>query len=105
MTPSALSRDDAIRRLLAAEAEIRGFGVRRVALFGSVLRGEAGPESDVDLLVEFDPAQKTFENFMGLALFLEDLLERRIEIVTPEFLSPYIGPHILREAEDVLRAA
>ena len=59
----------------------------------------------MDVLVEFDPSQKTFENFMGLALFLEDLLERRIEIVTPEFLSPYIGPHILREAKDVLRAA
>ncbi|HXK40206.1 MAG TPA: nucleotidyltransferase family protein [Candidatus Paceibacterota bacterium] len=91
--------------MVAAEADIRRFGVRRLALFGSVLRGEARPDSDVDLLVEFHPDQKTFDHFMGLAFFLENLLEHRVEIVTPEYMSPYIGPHILREAEDVLRAA
>lgn len=105
MSQIALTRDEAVARLFSAEAEIRRFGVRRLALFGSVLRGQARSESDVDLLIEFDPAQKTFDNFMGLSLFLEELLDRRVEIVTPEFLSPYIGPHILREAEDVLRAA
>jgi uncharacterized protein len=105
MSATSLSRDAAAARLLSREAQIRGFGVRRLALFGSVVRSEARPDSDVDLLVEFNPGEKTFENFMGLALFLEELLERRVEIVTPEFLSPYIGPHILREAEDVLVAA
>lgn len=105
MEATALTRDLAIQRLIAAEPDIRRFGVRRLALFGSVLRGDARPDSDVDLLIEFDPDQKTFDHFMGLAFFLEDLLGRRVEIVTPEFMSPYIGPHILREAEDVLRAA
>jgi predicted nucleotidyltransferase len=74
-------------------------------LFGSVLRDEATPDSDVDFLVEFVPEYKTLDNFMGLALFLERLLRSRVEIVTPEFLSPHIGPDILREAEEVLRAA
>jgi predicted nucleotidyltransferase len=105
MSTTALSRNEAVSRLRGAEAEICSFGVQRLALFGSVLRDEAHPESDVDLLVEFAPEQKTFDHFMGLALYLEDLLERRVELVTPESLSPYIGPHILREAEDVLRAA
>jgi uncharacterized protein len=100
-----LPHDDAVRRIVAAEPEIRRFGVRRLALFGSVLRNEARPDSDVDLLVEFGPGQKTFDHFMGLALFLEDLLERRVELLTPESLSPYIGPHILKAAKDVLRAA
>jgi uncharacterized protein len=105
MTKKSLTREEAIRRLLAAEAEIRRFGVRRLALFGSIVRGEASPDSDVDFLVEFEPARKTFDHFVGLALYLEGLMDRRVDIVTPEFLSPYIGPHILREAEDVLRVA
>lgn len=43
---------------------------------------------------------RAFDSFRGLAFFLEDLLGRRVELVTPESLSPYIGPHILEEAED-----
>jgi uncharacterized protein len=70
-----------------------------------VLRNEAHPNSDVDVLVEFIPDQKSFDRFMALADLLEEVLERRVEIVTTEALSPYIGPHILAEARDVLRAA
>jgi predicted nucleotidyltransferase len=57
------------------------------------------------VLVEFDPTEKTFDRFMALAHLLEDTLERRVEVVTTESLSPFIGPHILAEATDVLRAA
>jgi predicted nucleotidyltransferase len=105
MSPTTLTRDEAMNRLRTAEAEIRGLGVRRLALFGSVLRNEARPDSDVDVLVEFDPEQKIFDRFLALADLLERLLEHRVEIVTTEALSPYIGPHILAEAADVLRAA
>ena len=100
-----LSRDEAIRRLGTIESEIRLLGVRRLALFGSVLRNEARPDSDVDVLVEFAPAEKTFDRFMALADLLEATLEHRVEVVTTESLSPFIGPHILAEAKDVLRAA
>jgi len=79
--------------------------IRRLALFGSVLRNEARPDSDVDVLVEFTPAEKTFDRFMALADLLEDTLEHPVEVVTTESLSPFIGPHILAEARDVLRAA
>jgi uncharacterized protein len=105
MSTHSLTRDEAIQRLQAIEAEIRHLGVRRLALFGSVLRNEAHPNSDVDVLVEFIPDQKSFDRFMALADLLEEVLERRVEIVTTEALSPYIGPHILAEARDVLRAA
>jgi predicted nucleotidyltransferase len=76
---------------------IRAFGVRRLGVFGSFVRGQQGHESDVDMLVEFEPGAKTFDAFMQLAFFLETLFERRVELLTPESLSPYIGPHILRE--------
>jgi uncharacterized protein len=99
------SLDDAVRRIGDAEAEIRTLGVQRLALFGSVLRGTAGPDSDADLLVQFREGAKTFDRFLALAELLEDRLGRRVELVTTESLSPYIGPRILAEARDVLRAA
>ena len=105
MDPTALTRDQAISRLRAIEPDVLALGVRRLALFGSVLRNEARPDSDVDVLVEFDPALKSFDRFLALAELLERALERRVEVVTTEALSPFIGPHILAEATDVLRAA
>lgn len=105
MTSKQLSRDEAVRRLVASEAKIRALGVQRLALFGSVLRGEAGPDSDVDLLVQFSPGAKTFEHFLALSDLLEELLGQPVELVTTEALSPFIGPRILSEAQDVLRAA
>ena len=76
-------------------------GVRRLGLFGSFVRGEQTETSDVDMLVEFEPGRKTFDNFMQTALLLEELLGRRVELVTPESLSPYIRPYILCEVEYV----
>jgi predicted nucleotidyltransferase len=105
MIPALLTRDETIRRLQEAEPEIRRLGVRRLALFGSVLRDQAGPESDVDVLVEFAHGAKTFERLLALSELLEQRLGRRVEVVTTEALSPFLGPRILAEAEDVLRAA
>jgi predicted nucleotidyltransferase len=105
MNPNPLTRGEAVKRLVAAEPEIRALGVRRLALFGSVLRDEARPDSDVDLLVQFVPGLKTFDHFLALCDLLEERLGRRVELVTTEALSPFIGPRILAKAEDVLRAA
>ena len=105
MSTQVLTRAEAIQRLQTAEAEIRRLGVRRLALFGSVVRDEARPDSDVDLLVEFYPGEKSFDRFLSLCELLEELLEHRVEVVTTEALSPYIGPHILAQAADVLHAA
>ncbi len=80
---------------------IRSFGVKRLGLFGSFNRQQQDSESDVDVLVEFEPEHKTFDAFMQLAFFLEELFARRVELVTPESLSPYIGPCILKEIEYV----
>ena len=83
---------------------IRAFGVKRLGLFGSYVRGEQDVESDVDLLVEFERGKKTFDNFVHLSMFLDGLLGRRVELVTSESLSPYIGPHITSEVEYVTLA-
>jgi len=105
MSAKPLTRDEAIDRLHAVEAEVRALGVRRLALFGSVLRNQARIDSDVDILVEFLEGEKTYDRFLALVDLLEDRLEHRVELVTTEALSPFLGPHILAEATDVLRAA
>lgn len=70
-------------RLREHHAELRHFGVKRFGLFGSFLHGRQIVQSDVDLLVEFESGQKSFDNFMRLGFFLEDLLERKVDLITP----------------------
>jgi predicted nucleotidyltransferase len=88
----ALSREHAVGILAAAEREVRALGVARLALFGSVLRDEARPDSDVDILVQFAPGAKTFDRFLALSELLEERLGHRVELVTTEALSPFLGP-------------
>lgn len=83
------------------QQELRRFGVRRCGVFGSFVRDAIHDESDVDILVAFEPDQKTFDNFMHLLFFLEDLFGRAVDLITVESLSPYIGSHILDEVEYV----
>ena len=90
-------KDEVLSLLEEHQSEIERLGVKQLGLFGSFLHGNPHQESDVDFLVEFQPGKKTFDNFMQLSFFLEKVFRRRVELVTPESLSPYIGPHILKE--------
>jgi hypothetical protein len=105
MPSPVLNRAEAVQRLAGCEPDIRALGVSRLALFGSVLRGQPRPDSDVDFLVQFAEGTKTYDRFLALSDLLERHLGRRVELVTTEALSPFIGPRILAEASDVLRAA
>lgn len=67
--------------------ELRALGARRVGLFGSFARGDARPDSDVDVYVEFDDAQRTYDNFFALHERLENLLGRRVDLVTDKSLT------------------
>ena len=60
---------------------IRSYGVSRIGLFGSHARGDASPGSDVDVLVEFAEGEKTFDNYMDLKFFLEDLFGTKVDLV------------------------
>lgn len=105
MITRALTRAEVEASLTSAQAEILGLGVRRLALFGSVQRDAARVDSDVDVLVEFVPGQKSYDRFVALGDLLERLLRHPVELVTPESLSPFLKPYILAEAKDVVRAA
>src|SRR5882724_2328814 len=93
-TPVANKRE-LLDRLRANHGRLKSYGVCRYGVFGSFVRDEVRDDSDVDLLIEFEPGEETFDNFMGLGFFLEELLGRRVETLSPQWLSPYIGPHIL----------
>jgi predicted nucleotidyltransferase len=99
------TKQDILDVLEQNQSRLRTLGVSRIGLFGSFVRGEQRLDSDIDLLVEFEPARKTFDTFMELSFFLEEVLEHRIELVTVESLSPYLGPHILKEVEYAALAA
>jgi len=92
-------KDDIIQVLLSNEGTIRSFSIQRIGIFGSFLKGTNTSESDVDLLVEFEEGKTTFKNYTGAYIFLKDLFKREIDFVTPESLSPYIGPTILNAVE------
>lgn len=78
------------------EQEIKKrFSVKRIGLFGSFARGDETDTSDVDIMVVFE--KPTFDNFMRLTFYLEDLFNRRVELVTPDSLSPYIAPYVKKE--------
>ncbi len=105
MNEPVASKAEVIERLQGAKEDLASFGVKGLGLFGSLVTGQHSAASDVDILVEFAPDRHTFDDFMDLSFFLEELLGRRVELVTPESLSPHIGPHILREVERVHVAA
>jgi len=99
------TKQDVLKILQQNQIRLKALGVSRIGLFGSFVRGEQHHDSDIDLLVEFEAGQKTFDAFMHLSFLLEEILQRRVELVTMESLSPHIGPYILKEVEYAAIAA
>ncbi len=95
------SKSRLIALIDAHREQLRVFGVKRFGIFGSFVRDHPDHESDVDVIIEFEPGQKTFDNFMHLAFYLEYLFGRKVDVLTPESLSPHLGPKIVREVEYV----
>jgi len=72
-------------------------GAYNIRIFGSAVRGEAGPDSDIDFLIDVSSTTSSWFP-AGLILDLEEILGRRVEVVTEKALNPYIRDHVLREA-------
>jgi predicted nucleotidyltransferase len=88
--------DKEILNVIGAHSkELKAFGVQKIGLFGSYVRNENNEQSDVDILVDLKKEQKTLKNFLSLAYFLEKLLNAKVDLISKDSLSPYIGPHIL----------
>lgn len=92
-----MNQDEFFARLDPYRAELARVGVRRLGVFGSVARGEAGPDSDVDILVEFNTVPDLFE-FAALRDRLAEILGRPVDLTTPQALKPRLRSRILNEA-------
>jgi uncharacterized protein len=94
-----MNRDEVISKLRAHEAELKAAGILRLAIFGSVARGDNSPESDVDLLADFDKTKHYTLLTMGrLESRLADLLGTRVDLSSPEWLKESVKNQVLREA-------
>jgi len=90
--------DAVIASLRAHAAELRDAGIRHLSLFGSVARGEAGPESDIDLLVELDPeAHITLIGLVGLEFRLGELLGRKVDLLPEPIRKPRLRTNVDRD--------
>jgi predicted nucleotidyltransferase len=78
--------------------------IRRLSVFGSALRDDFGPDSDVDILVEFEPGTRIGLRFFGMEQELSEIIGRKVDLNTPGFLSPYFRKDVLSEAESVYDA-
>jgi len=97
ITGSVMRQQDALTILVTHQSTLKDFGVKSLILFGSVARNEARPDSDVDLLVEFDRPVGLFA-FVRLKRYLEEILGTAVDLGTPDSLKPYLREPVFREA-------
>jgi predicted nucleotidyltransferase len=92
-----MRRSETLQILAAHRDELTHMGVKTLAVFGSVARDEARPDSDVDIVVEFQ-SPATFDGYMDLKFFFEDLLGHPVDLVTRKSIRPRLKPQIESEA-------
>ncbi len=92
----ATSREEILQALQTHRERIRGFGVRRIGLFGSYARNEPTASSDMDFVVDFE--KKSFDGYMDLKAFLEDLFQRPVDLVVADAVKPALRAAIVDEA-------
>lgn len=92
-----MRKDDVLKLLTQHKPElVRRFGITDLALFGSTARDEAQEDSDIDVMVEFD-GRSTAKRYFGVQFYLEDLLERPVDLVRKEVVRPELKPYIEKD--------
>lgn len=94
-----LSKESIKQSLVDNRKTLRKYGVKRIGLFGSYVRGTASTESDIDIVVELE--RLTLRDYMGLVLFLEDLFKKDVDLMTTSSIKPRLKPYIEKEIEYV----
>ena len=94
-----MNRDEVIRTLKAREADLRARGVTHAALFGSVARDEQRPDSDIDILVDLDPAVvATMFDYAGLKDYVASLFQGSVDVIDSQALKPRFRPQAAADA-------
>jgi predicted nucleotidyltransferase len=96
---AAMDRQSVIAILKNHQAELQRQGVLHAALFGSIARDDAGPESDIDIMVDLDPeAHLGVYDYVGLKEYIAGLFDKPVDVVSRQALKPYVGPAALTDA-------
>jgi len=90
-----LTSESIMKKLEEHRDKLKRYGVKRIGLFGSFVRSEQTPGSDIDVLVEFERGEKTFDNYMDLKFFLEELFACKVDLVVKEAIKPALKESIL----------
>jgi predicted nucleotidyltransferase len=97
-----LTKEIIKQRIRQNKSQIKNLGINLIGLFGSYVRGEQHEKSDIDILIDFEKDKESFHNFLEVCYLLEFIFDgEKVEVVTKNGLSPYIGPKILKEVEYV----
>jgi predicted nucleotidyltransferase len=94
-----LNKDSIFQELSEHKEKLRGFGVCKLGLFGSFVDDTQTDDSDIDFLVEFEEGKKTFDNYMELKFFFEEIFHRKIDLVTPKSIKPFLKESILKTVQ------
>jgi len=74
---------------------LKQYGIRKIGLFGSYVKNEQKAKSDIDILVEFEKGEKTFDHYMDLKFYLEDLFKVKVDLIISDKIKPDLRPNIL----------
>ena len=97
-----MNKKTVIKRLSSLKSPLMAVGVCQLGLFGSTVRGENTPQSDIDILIDFSLGQETYLNYLNACNILQDAFGKtKLDVVTKKGLSPYIGETIINEVEYV----
>jgi predicted nucleotidyltransferase len=94
-----MTNDEILETLRRSEPELRAKGVRHAGLFGSMARGEAGPDSDIDIMIDLDPDASLWQ-YSGVKLFIADLFEGPVDVVDRNSLKPSVKPRAIADLID-----
>jgi uncharacterized protein len=92
---------EVLKRITTVRHTLASYGVRTLGVFGSVARGNARPDSDIDVIVDLDPRHETLDDLIAVAELLEATLETHVDLVTRNGVSRYVAPNIESEAQYV----
>src|ERR1700679_1236494 len=94
-----MDRQEILNRLRDNERTLRERGVTHAALFGSRARGDDGPDSDTDIMIDIDPeAEMSVYDYVGLKRYIASLLDGRVDVVSRDALKPHVGPAATADA-------
>ena len=97
-----LTKQEIFKTILDNKEAIKKFGVTKIGLFGSYVRNEQTDESDIDILIDYNLEEISFKKYFLFCEYMESLFhDHKVDIVTENGLSQYIGPHILKSADYV----